>query len=221
VNGGHDLGGMHGLGPIAPEAEEPVFHEAWERRAFALTLAAGFHGRWTLDRARHVRENRHPVDYLSSSYYEIWFKALEALAVESGLVTPAELETGRAAPGPDAPRGHDPATVAAMLKRGFTARADGPEAAPPRFRAGDAVLVRETATPGHTRAPRYCRGKRGVVLVDHGAFVFPDTNAHGLGRKPQHVYSVGFDGTTLWGAGGDPRLSVRIDLWDDYLDPAP
>jgi hypothetical protein len=91
VNGGHDLGGMHGLGPIDIEADEPVFHADWERRVFALTLAMGARGEWNIDMSRHARENRDPVDYLSSSYYEIWLKGLEALLSERGLLTPEEL----------------------------------------------------------------------------------------------------------------------------------
>jgi nitrile hydratase len=91
VNGGQDLGGMHGLGPIDIEADEPVFHAEWERRVFALTLAMGARGEWNIDMSRHARENRDPVDYLSSSYYEIWLKGLEALLSERGLLDPQEL----------------------------------------------------------------------------------------------------------------------------------
>jgi hypothetical protein len=91
VNGGQDLGGMHGLGPIDIEADEPVFHAEWERRVFALTLAMGARGDWNIDMSRHARENRDPVDYLSSSYYEIWLKGLEALLSERGLLDPQEL----------------------------------------------------------------------------------------------------------------------------------
>lgn len=91
MNGGQDLGGMHGLGPIDIEADEPVFHAEWERRVFALTLAMGASGEWNIDMSRHARENRDPVDYLSSSYYEIWLKGLEALLSERGLLDPQEL----------------------------------------------------------------------------------------------------------------------------------
>ena len=91
MNGGQDLGGMHGLGPIDIETDEPVFHAEWERRVFALTLAMGARGEWNIDMSRHARENRDPVDYLSSSYYEIWLKGLEALLSERGLLTPEEL----------------------------------------------------------------------------------------------------------------------------------
>lgn len=222
MNGPHDLGGTHGFGPVRPEPDEPAFHEEWERRAFALTLAMGFHGRWTLDRARHVRENRHPVDYLSGGYYRIWFEALRTLVEETGLVTPEELAAGKAGPAsPGAPSGHPPDAASGMLRRGFSARLADAEGAPARFRVGDAVLVREMTTAGHTRAPRYCRGRRGVVALDHGVFVFPDTYAHGAGKKPQRVYSVRFDGRTLWGAEADPKLVVHVDLWDDYLEASP
>ena len=91
MNGGQDLGGMHGLGPIEIEADEPAFHAEWERRVFALTLAMGARGEWNIDMSRHARENRDPVDYLSSSYYELWLKGLEALLAERDLVRPEEI----------------------------------------------------------------------------------------------------------------------------------
>ena len=92
MDGPQDLGGMHGLGPIDPEADEPVFHAEWERRVLALTLAMGARGEWNIDMSRHARENRDPLDYLSSSYYEIWLKGLEALLAERGLVMSEEIE---------------------------------------------------------------------------------------------------------------------------------
>ncbi len=91
MNGGHDLGGMHGLGPIYPEADEPVFHEEWERRCFALTLACGFLGEWNLDMSRHARERMHPAKYLETSYYEHWLIGLQTLLVEKGLLTEEEI----------------------------------------------------------------------------------------------------------------------------------
>ncbi|HXH84380.1 MAG TPA: nitrile hydratase subunit beta, partial [Candidatus Tectomicrobia bacterium] len=92
MNGVHDLGGMHGMGAIAPEADEPVFHHEWERRAFALTLAAGFLGRWNIDMSRHAREQMPPAEYLATSYYEHWLYGLERLLVERGLVSRDEVE---------------------------------------------------------------------------------------------------------------------------------
>jgi nitrile hydratase len=72
---------------------------------------------------------------------------------------------------------------------------------------------------GHTRLPRYARGKQGVVAIDHGVFLFPDTNAQFLGEKPQHVYSVRFAARELWGEQASPRDFVHVDMWDDYLEP--
>ena len=91
MNGGQDLGGIHGLGPINPEADEPVFHTEWERRAFALTVACGFGGLWNIDMARHARERLHPADYLKSSYYEKWLLGLQALLIEHGVLDEKEI----------------------------------------------------------------------------------------------------------------------------------
>lgn len=102
MNGAHDLGGMHGFGPIAPETDEPPFHAEWERRAFAITLACGALGAWNLDMARFARERTDPVTYLKATYYEQWLRGLEILLQEKGLVSAdeiakreAELQGGR------------------------------------------------------------------------------------------------------------------------------
>jgi nitrile hydratase subunit beta len=220
MNGGHDLGGLHGLGPIAPETGEPVFHATWERRAFALTLAMGAQGRWTLDRSRFARENRHPVDYLSSSYYELWVKALERLATEEGFLGDGEIDAGHAlVPKPAHAR---PALAAADVPR-VLARG-GPStraiAQAPGFAVGDLVRVRVATMPSHTRAPRYCRGRIGRVEALHGGHVFPDSNARGMGEQPAHLYGVRFTARELWGPQGGVADSVRIDLWEPYLEPA-
>jgi nitrile hydratase len=73
---------------------------------------------------------------------------------------------------------------------------------------------------GHTRLPRYARGKVGTIDRDHGVFTFPDTNFLFLGEKPQHVYSVRFAARELWGDQAAPQDSVYVDLWEDYLEPA-
>jgi nitrile hydratase len=102
MNGAHDLGGMHGLGPInaEPETSEPVFHAAWERRVFGLALAAGFLGKWNIDKSRYARERQHPIDYLRHTYYENWLVGLERLLLEAGLVTAEELALRRRASSP-------------------------------------------------------------------------------------------------------------------------
>jgi nitrile hydratase subunit beta len=220
MNGVHDMGGMHGLGPLVREDNEPVFHHDWERRAFALTVAAGCLGRWNIDMSRQAREQMPAADYLAATYYERWLYALQRLLVEKALVTRAEIDTGRAATGqqPADVRVLTGAAVEAFVRKGRVSRAA--DRIVPRFRAGDHILTRNPHPRGHTRLPRYARGRRGTVARDHGVFVFPDANAAGLGKKPQHLYAVQFMARELWGPAAAPNDAVYIDLWDDYLDPA-
>jgi nitrile hydratase beta subunit len=218
MNGVHDMGGMHGMGPIEREENEPVFHHDWEGRAFALTMAAGFLGEWNIDTGRHARERIPPARYLASSYYEKWLLGLERLLLETGLLTPREIETGRAQGKITGRRVLTASDVGKVLLKGGPARL--PDDAPPRFKPGDRVVARNTQPAGHTRLPRYARGKRGVVDRDYGVFVFPDAHAMGLGKKPQHLYSVRFAAQELWGLEASPRDAVYADLWDDYLDHA-
>jgi len=105
-----------------------------------------------------------------------------------------------------------------VLLKGGPARL--PDSVPPRFKPGDRVVARNLNPVGHTRLPRYVRGKRGAIDRDYGVFIFPDTHAMGQGKKPQHLYSVRFAARELWGPEASPRDAVYVDLWDDHLDPA-
>lgn len=219
MNGAQDLGGMMGFGPVEPERDEAWFHADWERRAFGLTLAMGAAGAWNLDMSRHARESLHPAEYLTSSYYEIWLKGLERLVLAKGLVAEQELAGGCALSAPAAVnrvlRAED---VPAVLHRGGPT--DRPAETPARFAVGEPVVTRNMNPFGHTRLPRYARGKRGVVEAVRGVFVFPDTNAHGAGECPQWLYTVAFTGPELWGPDADSSLEVSIDAWESYLEPA-
>lgn len=218
MNGPQDLGGQMGFGPIDPERDEPVFHAAWEKRALAVTLATGTFGAWSIDASRHARESLHPADYYASSYYEIWIKAAESLLVRHGFVTREELADGRArGKGATPKRVISAADVGPILKRGGPSNRD--VAARPRFKPGDRVRTKVMHPLGHTRLPRYARGKVGTVEALHGGHVFPDTNAMGQGENPQHLYTVVFDGREIWGPESDPRLKVSIDAWESYLEP--
>lgn len=217
MNGAQDLGGMMGFGPVRPEPGEPAFHEEWERRAFAVTLAMGFTGQWNIDMARAARESLPPAQYLSSSYYRIWLEALQRLLLERGLVSERELADGHAA-GPGRP-GVAPlpaAEVPAALRRGGPSQR--PLAAPARFAVGDAVRARVMNPLHHTRLPRYLRGKPGRVVAAHGGHVFPDSNAQGLGERPQWLYTVRFDAAEVWGPD-TTAASVCADCWESYLEP--
>ena len=109
--------------------------------------------------------------------------------------------------------------VPGLLATGASARL--PEPVAPRFRVGDAVIARNVNPVGHTRVPRYIKGKRGVVHRDHGVFAFPDAAAHGQGHVPQHAYSVRFMARELWGEQASPVDSIHIDLFDEYMDLDP
>lgn len=218
MNGIHDMGGMHNFGPVEREEDEPVFHEPWEERAFALTLAMGAWKKWNIDGARHARELLPPADYLAMSYYERWIAVLIAQIVETGLAGPEELATGRPAPGSGkATPAIAARDVAESLRRGSLVLREVPAA--PRFRVGQRVRARNMNPEGHTRLPRYVRGKTGTVARDHGVHVFPDSNAHLRGEKPQHLYNVRFAARELWGAEASAQDSVCLDLWEDHLEP--
>ncbi len=225
MNGAHDVGGMHGFGPVEAEPDEPVFHADWERRAFALTLAMGAWGRWNIDMSRSAREQMAPAEYLATSYYEHWLFGLLRLLAEHGFASPDEIaRVERGEPTTDDPAPlQDGALrsdgVARMLGKRRAARLDEP--VPPRFQVGQAVVARNLHPVGHTRLPRYVRGRRGEVVIDHGVFIFPDSHAAGQGTRPQHVYSVRFTARELWGPDAPARDTVHVDLWDDYLEAAP
>jgi nitrile hydratase beta subunit len=219
MNGVHDMGGMHGMGPIQHENNEPVFHARWESRVFAMYIALSAWRKWNIDAARHSREVIPPAEYLRMSYYEKWFAGQIKLLVKSGLVTAAEIETGVPAPG--TAKATPPLTVEKIpmtLANRINASRD--VSVVPRFRTGQRVRARNMHPVGHTRLPRYARGKTGKIERDCGVFVFPDTNAHFLGEKPQHVYSVRFAARELWGEQAAPRDSVYLAMWEDYLEPA-
>ena len=217
MNGVHDMGGQHGMGPVQYEKNEPVFHASWEGRVDALTRAMRAWRKWSLDTSRHGLEILPPAEYLRMSYYERWLKRLETDVVKYGFVTQEELESGKAAAGsPTETPVLTLATSAGWLSRGLPSSVD-PKVRP-LFKVGQHVRARNIHPTGHTRLPRYARGKAGVVTRDHGVHVFPDTNAHFQGEKRQHVYSVRFTARELWGPQALPNDSVHLDMWDDYLE---
>jgi nitrile hydratase subunit beta len=225
MNGVHDLGGLEGLGPVAPTPEEPVFHTDWERTAFTLFVPSVLAG-LNLDEFRHGIEKMHPAEYLTSPYYQHWIYTIENNLVEKGVITTEELQEryrryldDPSAPLPDR---KDPDQVElhlGIMRAGASTRK--PTDATPQFKEGDAVRVRNIHPRGHTRAARYLRGKRGVVDRVYDAFVFPDSNAHREGENPQHVYSVRFDPREVWGdEAAEPNETIYFDLWEPYLEAA-
>ncbi len=215
MNGIHDMGGMDGFGKVQPQDDEP-FHEPWEKQV----LAASFLVRTgsTVDESRLIQESIPPGEYLSQSYFWRWLHSLETRLLKYGLVTEEELRNpeGRLARVEGFPVIRAEEVEASRTRGSKRMQVD----VPPKFQVGDRVIVKNEHPRGHTRRPRYVRGRRGQVLTDYGVYPFPDTVAHGLGDKPQHCYSVRFTATELWGSRANPKDVIYLDLFDDYLETA-
>jgi nitrile hydratase len=208
MDGAHDLGGRQGFGPVVVEPYKRHYHARWEaatRLLFRVILPQ--HLPNGSDGAlRHAIERMDAVRYLTSSYYERWVTAAATLAVESGIVTHAELEERAGGPYP--------------LSRPVTAETiTNPQTGLARFAVGDRVRVRGWHPRGHTRCPWYVRGHLGVVTRRDGAFSLPDVEAHSQHRVHEPTYSVRFDADELWN-DGQAGVTVNVDLWDSYLEPA-
>jgi len=218
MNGVHDMGGMHGMGPVRAEINEPVFHERWEARVYALTRAIGAWRKWNIDTGRFYIERIPPADYLRMRYYEKWFVRTVELLVKTGMVSQHEVETGVPEPGSAklTPRLRADQVPVVSLSRNIESSHE--PAIRPRFKTGQHVRARNMNPTGHTRLPRYARGRKGKIVLDHGVYNFPDTSADGRGSKRQHVYSVRFAARELWGEQASPHDFVHLDLWDDYLE---
>jgi nitrile hydratase len=195
---------MQGFGPVEVEADEPVFHADWERRAFRITVAATMAGHLA-NRMRHAIERMDPTWYLASPYYEHWLTATATGLMEAGLITSEELDERLGAP-----------YAVARPVRAPRLAEPGPSSHEPHFARGDRVRVHEWHPLGHTRAPRYVQGKRGQVVRLDGVYSLPDVAYHCDERRTEPTYSVRFEALELWGGRGDP---VHVDLWESYLEP--
>lgn len=207
MDGIHDLGGMAGFGPIAVEPNEPLFHEAWESLAYALNAVGIVRlASYNIDEYRHSIERMSPLHYLSATYYERVLTGVATLLVEKGVVTLAELEERAGGPFP--------------LSRAVAQQptSDWHPQDRARFTVGDRVLARDIHPLGHTRVPRYVRGKQGTVVHVAPRFSFPDAAAHGLTPRAEHTYHVEFLASELWGDSGGSNETVVVDLWDCYLE---
>jgi nitrile hydratase subunit beta len=208
MDGIHDLGGMSGFGPVDVEPDEPVFHEPWEGLAFALNgLGIGVIKAYNIDEYRHSVERMDPAHYLAATYYERMLTGVATLLVEKGVVAHEVLEARAGGRFPLArPIAEQPVVD---LRPRLEAR----------FAIGDRVVVRDIHPAGHTRVPRYVRGKRGVVVHVAPAFSFPDAAAHGVARRNEHTYHVEFEARELWPDAAGSHETMIVDLWDSYLEP--
>jgi nitrile hydratase subunit beta len=213
MNGVHDMGGMQGFGPVRREPNEPVFHDEWEGRVWAINAATTAFGRWTIDAWRYDIETLPPVEYLRMSYYERWLAAMEKRLVAYGFVTADELARGVIRPAEMKPA--LTVAIAREFARNLPSTEDASVAA--LFRVGDRVRAKNMNPAGHTRLPRYVRGKMGEIVHDRGVHALPDASAEGRLVR-QHLYSVRFAARELWGPPANGRDVVHLDLWDEYLE---
>lgn len=217
MDGVHDMGGMHGFGPVPFAADDPSFHADWERRVFGMVLAATWPEWMNLDYSRHSLERIPPDVYLASTYFERWLYGLMMRQVEAGQLAMEELATGQAKLPYTAPKDPvPPEAIDASRYQPFRQDVD----VPPRFSAGDAVITGNPVTRGHTRLPRYARNRRGVIHHQHGAHILPDAHAHGRGDCPTHLYTVKFSARELWGPEGNPADHMFVDIWECHLEAA-
>jgi nitrile hydratase len=226
MNGIHDMGGLHGFGPMIVEKDEPVFHARWEGRVFAMTQALDTTQIYNLDEHRHEIELMNTPSYLTDTYYGRWLFAMERILDRKNILRRDEVEKRIAE------RAHD----AGCFSKPNAAPRDWPLSpgrqiawgawrhsvqVKPAFKAGDRVRVRNLHPSGHTRLTAYVRGKTGIVnLVNANAWVFPDTRAHNAGENLQPVYSVTFTAQELWGNAAEPNVQVNADLSESYLESA-
>jgi nitrile hydratase subunit beta len=224
------------FGPVVQEADEPVFHERWEGRVFGMSVfLMPLLGR-NVDAFRFALE-RLPREVYLSGYYRRWLAGLECRLTETGYLRRGEVDarlTGRPAEA-SGRRGSPvrrevtsralrlvlrprlpPWLAGRVLPRMLGTARKAPERQ--RFSVGDRVRVRDTRAPGHTRQPGYVCGKPGIVVAHLGCTVFPDAHAVGRRTPPQHLYTVAFEATDLWGDAAEPGTETRVDLYEPYLE---
>ena len=215
MNGIHDMGGMDGFGPIEYEQDEPVFHHAWEGRVYAIRGPL-------VGTVRATIERMPPALYLATSYYEKWLWAKIQNLLANGAFTAAELDERmayfRAHPDAEPPRRDDPQTAAAATALSFKPVSHRHDTgALPAYRLGEVVRAKNMHPPGHTRLPRYVRGKRCVITAYYGVQEFND-GLPGERPAPQPLYNVRFEGHELWGESAEANSAVYLDMWESYLE---
>ena len=219
MNGGADLGGMMGFGPVVQEVDEPNFHAEWEARVLGIVVALGACGQWNLDQSRFARESLPPPTYMMMPYYQIWLEAAIRLMRDRGMVTDEELAEGQTLLDPvPVKRRLAAEDVAEALRLGGPV--NRPEIGTPAFALGAVIKTINRHPENHTRLPRYARDKIGTVTKVHGFHVYPDDNAQGIANAAW-LYQVTFSAQTLWGDGRNAADTITLDLWEPYLRPAP
>jgi nitrile hydratase beta subunit len=217
MNSIHDLGGMDGFTLPERDQEFPL-REEWERVLWSLVFAVVAKPEPAYGGGTRADIERIPPElYLDMPYFAKWLWAEEVAAIRGGVTTRDELQDPEGPlqeleSGPFTPA--TPDEVVAFLTRDDTfqipARIDA------RFRVGDEVSVRNNHPEGHTRCPRYTRGRRGVIQKHHGVHHFQDHVDGDVGQ--QHLYTVSFTATELWGERGNPKDRIHAELWEYHLE---
>ena len=216
MDGIHDLGGVEGFGPIPLKDGDAHFREIeeWEKRMWGLArcgIAQGI----TIDWFRHGIERMAPADYLSFAYFNKWCANYFVMLLDSGAITMDDISRGHLE-NPAAPA--QPITVADALAINLEADTNFEieVEADPAFTVGQTVCTCAQMHSGHTRLPRYARGARGVITAYHGSHALPDKGAEGK-HLGEHLYTVCFSASELWGDEANPNDTVAMELWESYL----
>lgn len=222
MNSIHDLGGMHGMGPLPFEENEPVFHEDWERTAFGVNILLLITGLYTADESRHAMEKIPALHWLASPYYLHWLDGVEMMLKEKGIASDQELRNGKAAVQLPAAFADLEAIAVDQIAAicGTNHPVTGSVDDVPCFAVGDRVRAVNINPRTHTRLPRYIRGHIGVIDSYGGPLLYADDRAHGTIDSARHSYSVRFEGRELWGPDAGPKDAVYIDLYEPYLESA-
>jgi len=216
MNGVHDLGGMDGF-RVPVRDQGFALHEEWERLTWGMLLAT--FGTLGLPAGnRRFIESLPAHRYLTMPYFARFLESRTKSFLDLGLVTQAELDNPE---GPIAvPRvpGFTPRTPEQMVRL-LRQEHSGQKSlvVPAAFVVGDEVVVKNDHPAGHTRVPRYVRGRRGAIVRSHGVHVFEDDVAPGTRVGPQHLYTVAFTGPELWGSRGHARDRIHVELWEIHL----
>lgn len=218
MNSVHDMGGMHGFGPVVVPGCDEAYHEQWEVRTFAMSTLVGIEGLGK-GGGRPIREEMEPEHYLRASYYERWLWSTEQRLLRRGTIAPGEVDAWveRLFAGEPVARRLDPGQAARDRAAISETRPLG-AAGETRFSPGDRVRVRRRRHAGHTRCPRYVRGAAGEVTAVRGTDKLPDIGPNQGPLEP--VYSVSFRSEDLFGTSDEGRWSVLLDLTETYLETA-
>jgi nitrile hydratase subunit beta len=227
MNGPHDVGGLHGLGRVERELNEPPFHDDWEKLVLAMRVILANQRIYGMDESRYGVERIPPAEYYAATYYERWLASMVTNLIEKGVITREELDAklkeieqvaNYALPVRNNPE-YTRELEAVIHNRVRLGRSQMREAVTPKFAPGERVHTININPRTHTRLPRYARHKSGVINCVYGTFVFPDAVIKRQGENAQPLYSVSFDAEELWGRDAEPNQQVYLDLWESYLEP--